>query len=405
MIKQKVKIKILVTDTAPLYPPLWGGPKRIWGLYSNFKEELFDITYVGVSFDLGNGLKYKFNKIRNNFKEILCSPPPHYYHWHALDKLIFKNTSLDLFVYLGMHTDWQFRYILNSQSPDIIICSHPWSSLCIHKDKKQFFIYDAHNCEYLLMERILAKHIFKRFVLGQVKRIEGDACKKSNLVLVCSEKEKKDFIDLYKVGTNKIIVIPNGTNINKKEDKETKIDYRKKLCLGPQDKVVIFIGAYYKPNIDAVRFILEKIAPLLKDFKFLILGTASDFFKGQEIPKNTILFGRVSDEQLHWALGAADIAVNPMFDGSGINIKMLDYMSYGLPIVSTECGARGIETNGKRPMIVTSSDKFVDNIKILSADSTLSKQMSEDGVNLAIQLYDWRMLSQKLEDAIMEKLN
>ena len=46
------RIKLLITDTAPLYPPLWGGPQRIWNLYGNLSQELFSITYVGVKFGM-----------------------------------------------------------------------------------------------------------------------------------------------------------------------------------------------------------------------------------------------------------------------------------------------------------------------------------------------------------------
>ena len=47
MIKRK-RINITVSDTAPLYPPLWGGPKRVWGLYSGLGDP-FNVTYVGIN--------------------------------------------------------------------------------------------------------------------------------------------------------------------------------------------------------------------------------------------------------------------------------------------------------------------------------------------------------------------
>ena len=35
--------------------------------------------------------------------------------------------------------------------------------------------------------------------------------------------------------------------------------------------------------------------------------------------------------------------INPMISGSGTNIKMFDFMAAGLPIITTDIGARGIE--------------------------------------------------------------
>jgi glycosyltransferase involved in cell wall biosynthesis len=404
MLDTKRKMKLLITDTAVLYPPLWGGPKRIWNLYSNFSKELFDITYVGVNFALEKDMKYSFKKIRDNFKEILCAFPPQYYFWHAFEKMTFKNTSLDLFVYLWMHTDWQFKHILNSQDADIIICSHPWGSLACRKKTSQFFIYDAHNCEYLLMDQILENHFLKILVLKQVYKIEKEACKKSDLILACSENEKNDLIKLYKLNPDKIIIVTNGTMIKEKIEWPEKQLCKETLKIRANEKVVVFIGAYYKPNIDALKFIVNKILLLTKDMKFIILGSVCDFLKDRPLPQNVVLLGKVSEEQLDAALKASDIAINPIFSGSGINIKMLDYMSYGLPIVSTEYGARGIEIDGRLPMIVSNLNNFAENIKILSKDSRLSKLLSENGRSLVADRYNWKMISDKLQWIILERI-
>jgi len=397
-----MKKRVLVTDTAPLYPPRWGGPKRIWNLYSSFPPDLFDITYVGVGNNLGEGQKYRLNRISDNFKEVLCSLPSHYYLWRILEQRIVKNKHLDLFVYLCMHTDSQFKYILSADNTDIIIFSHPWSSLCVQKADSQFFIYDAHNCEYLLMDRILGRHILKKVILNKVKKIEGDACKKSNLILVCSEKEKNDFIKLYNVKQDKIIIVPNGAN-PKMQDSANKKLCRNKLSISLSDKIIFFVGAYYKPNIDSARFIIEKLSAELSEFVFLISGSVSHFFKPNVMPKNVRLLEEIDDADLDAAFRSADIAINPMFDGSGINIKMLDYMSYGLPIVTTQVGARGIETFCKQPMAISSVDKFSENIKIIDEDVKLYKRMSEDGRSLITDYYNWKLISKQLQEDIIKR--
>lgn len=374
---------------------------RIWGLYSNLSQDLFDITYVGVDHISKLNRNPAYNIIHYNFKEILCAPPSHYYLWKALEKIFFKNSSLDLFFYLGMKSDKQFSYILNTQDADITIFSHPWSSLSVDKGSSRFFIYDAHNCEYALMSQIMKEHPLRHLILKQVKKIEADACRKSDLILVCSHEEKKEFIDLYNVDPKQIVIVPNGTNISQKKGKEV---YRKRLSLSSQDKLIVFVGAYYKPNIDAVRFILKNIAPKLNNLNFLIVGSVSNAFKTEQKPSNVRLAGYLPDEQLEESLLAADMAINPMSDGSGINIKMLDYMSYGLPIITTECGARGIQSNGKKPMLISSLDKFVENIELLIKDNQLFSRLSRDGRDLASQQYDWKKISSNLQETIIEKL-
>lgn len=400
------KQKILITDTAPLYPPLWGGPKRIWNLYSHFPGDYFDITYVGVNFSLEKKKRYFFQRINDNFSQVLCSFPNHYYLWHAFERRFFRNTSLDLFVYLLMHTDWHFRYALFSQNADIITCSHPWSSLSINKDNSKFFIYDAHNCEYLLMEQILKKHPLRKLVLRKVKKIEEDACVKSDLILVCSDKEKQDFIDLYKISPKKISIIPNGTEITERPKREQKISARISLSLSENEKIAIFIGTFYKPNIDAVSFIIDELAEKLKNIRFLIVGSVFDFFRAKTLPDNIAFLGRVSEENLANALLSADIAINPMFEGSGVNIKMLDYMAYSLPIISTECGSRGIEKKqGRDAFLVSAKQDFAQNIEKLLKNDSLMNSLSLNSEELAREKYDWRKISSDLRELIINRVN
>ncbi|MFA5275760.1 MAG: glycosyltransferase [Candidatus Omnitrophota bacterium] len=397
------KIKLLVTDTAPLYPPVWGGPKRIWNLYGKFNPRVFDIVYVGVSFDIHPPRNYAIKRINDNLTEILCGLPERLYpFWHKIEKRIFKNLYMDLFPYLLIYLDWQFRYILNSQRADVVVISHPWSSLAINREPyhNQVFVYDAHNCEYLLMEQILEKHFLKKAVLAQVKRIERDACLKSDVIIACSENEKECLINIYGVPPSKISIVPNGANMYPVVSVVEKRRSRSALGLKPLDKVAVFIGACYKPNIEAVEEIIKNIAPFARELKFLIAGTVNEAFRSLKIPENVIFLGPVSEDKLHQALSAADIAVNPMLHGSGINIKMLDYMAHGLPIVATECGARGIENNGKRAIFVTAIDKFSEVIRQVFNNFDLAEQMSVEAYSLARDKYDWGVLSRQCESVI-----
>lgn len=398
------QIKMLITDTAPLYPPLWGGPKRIWNLFTNFNRDKFDISYVGVHCNLGGDLKYSFKKLGENFREILCKFPAHYYFWHNFEKIFFKNTSLDLFTYLFMHTDWHFKHILNSQNADIVICSHPWGSLSYKKKSGQFAIYDAHNCEYLLMDQILGRHKLKSLILQQVKRIEGDACRKSDLILVCSEREKQDIEILYGVDRKKFIIVPNGTSLVEQTNNMTKQKCRFDIGISESDRIILFIGAYYKPNNEAAIYIVNNLAPALRDFKFILIGTVGKLFENADVPANVKILGQLSDKDFKSVMRTADIAINPMFKGSGINIKMLDYMSYGLPIVTTQCGARGIQTNGKAPMLVSSLERFCQDIKMLFENRALQIEMSEAGRQLVREQYDWQRISANLQETILQRM-
>lgn len=398
----KCPVRMVISDTARLYPPLWGGPRRIWNLFRHFPEDRFDITYVGVDYELRKTTrKYSARKIRDNFREISSALPAHHLPWYVLEKKILRNSAFDMFTYLWMHTDRRFTSILNAQEKDIFVGAHPWTFPCLNKNSARLIVYDAHNCEYLLMRQILQGRWFNGPVCAQVARIERQACAMSDIILVCSHSEKESFIRLYGIAPEKIYVVPNGASPRPGVSAEESRKAKQELGVAGK-KTVVFVGAYYRPNIEALDFIARELAPCLKGFHFLLAGTATNVLSAGDGRKNVTLLGGVSEEKLEQVFQAADIAVNPMFKGAGVNIKMLDYLSYGLPVVATECGARGIEYSGSRPFIISSPGQFAANIEQLGADEDLCRRLARDGRALIAERFDWQSISRRLEE-IMER--
>lgn len=393
----ETSIKVIVSDTARLYPPLWGGPKRIWNLYSRLSRDKFNIDYVGIDFSLKKN--YQVVKLSSNFREFLVSRPFLHRLWYPLHKVFFKDLSFDLFTYLMMPAVKEFKRIFRNLKADILISSHPWAASCMKKNKKQLFIYDAHNCEYILMKSLTKDKFLGSLICLWTKNIERAACKKSDTILVCSEKEKEDFVRIYKVPADKIYIIPNGTKIKPLPTAEEKIEKKKKLGLFGK-KIIFFVGAYYKPNIEAFTYIVNYLAPQLNDYIFLIVGTVRDAFKNVQLPKNIRTFGRVFDDELDEITAASDIAINPIFFGSGINIKVLDYLSAGLPTISTKIGARGIPFENFKNMIVCDENEFAINIKRLFNHTEVHERLKQNGRKLAIEHFDWAKISQNLENIL-----
>ena len=389
---QRGSIKITVSDTARLYPPLWGGPKRIWNLYSNLGD-MFDITYVGT--DPGDDKRQYINrKIKGNFREVIQPISDMYYLFRDFEVKIMRKLTFDIFTYLCMWFDKGFKKELNRYDADILIASHPWSSPCFKIKEGQIFIYDAHNCEYLLMKEILKGKWYRWVISFFVRRIERAACKKAKIIIVTSEKDKESFVKLYKISEDKILILPNGTCIGDLPSRDRREEITSRLKRKGKD-IILFVGAYYNPNIEAARFIVEAIAEDLKDIDIVIVGTVGDYFKNNNIPENVRLAGRVTDSELYEWLTVADIAINPMFIGSGINIKMLDYFSFGLPVIATPVGARGIEGIDSRDFVVCDKEGFIDMIRQLLGNESLRCQMGKNSRRLAEELYDWRKISAK----------
>jgi GT2 family glycosyltransferase len=108
--------------------------------------------------------------------------------------------------------------------------------------------------------------------------------------------------------------------------------------------------------------------------------------------------GPVSEpDKIRW-LKAADIAVNPMFAGSGTNIKMFDFMALGLPTVVTATGARGIDP-GSGPAFLQVGDRaqdVIEGIATLKNDPRRRQTMAKAAREWAATGYAWERISPHL---------
>ena len=170
--------------------------------------------------------------------------------------------------------------------------------------------------------------------------------------------------------------------------------------------MALFIGSAYPPNMEAVGVILNQLAPANPEVTFVIVGGASDraIVEGfaSHVPSNVKLLGAVSDAARNEAYAAADIAINPMFTGSGTNIKMLDFLAAGLPTISTPVGARGIINRNDACFIVDDINQFSDWIRRLRQDSRFRARLAAESRKLAEEMYDWRHISAQLGRLIIE---
>lgn len=401
------KIKILVSDSTPLYPPAWGGAKRIWGLISGLSGELFEIDYLGIDFNVGS--KYRIRRLSSNIREFIFPLPQSYKFWRFFEKRIIKNDlGFSLVSYFIPSRMRQFKSAFDVFSPDIIIISHPWVGRCVEKKKgNQLLIYDAHNCEYHLMQQLFSdenKNV-KNFLLSKIKHIEGDMCKRSDVIFVCSDYDAEIFYQIYGVKKEKIYILPNGTEIRPPFVQKSKKIAKVQLGFNPDSTLITFVGSNYKPNIEAAEFIIQRLAPSLKKFIFIIGGSVGHSIKGKNLPENVCIFPNCDEEKLDRLLRATDIAINPIKKGSGTNIKILDYLSYQLPVISTSVGIRGLNFEHGKEVYISELSSFSNSIKELKSNYFLSAKLSFKGYSAVISRYTWFKISQELEELLLTLLD
>ena len=105
-------------------------------------------------------------------------------------------------------------------------------------------------------------------------------------------------------------------------------------------------------------------------------------------------------------LQKAALFLHPHVGGSGIQNKVLEAMSCGCPVVTTQSGARGIDIiNGQNGFVADSKDEFVEYSLRLLDDSELRNQIGKNARNLAVSNHSWENIFNTLDDIIIDALN
>lgn len=278
---------------------------------------------------------------------------------------------------------------------DLIQVEQPWQFEYVYKNKPKNvpIILVEQNVEFELLEQTTnSKSILIRKLLKIAKEKEKYAVENADAVFATSQKDMYRLVDEFDIAKAKVHVIPNGVDVSRfypfpKGERE---EIKKTLGLSKR-KVILFTGWKYAPNFKAVEEILKMSDKIKsKDVTFLIAGSVGDTFKNG----NNILVTGFVDDILNY-FKAADIAINPMMSGGGTNLKMLEYFASGIPTITTKIGARGLDVEDGKDVVISKIEDFSKWICDLLNDDELYTKLRENGRKLVEEKYDWKKIAEK----------
>lgn len=238
-------------------------------------------------------------------------------------------------------------------------------------------IYNSHNAEITMGKQLYPKD---KFVLQTVQKMERMVIENSVAMTYCSTKDFEELKETYNVpSTTKYV--PNGTVIHQQTNVNDRI----------MSKDIIFVGSGHPPNGVAAKRVLE-IAKLSPDYNFIICGKAGGWLGGMRIPKNVRVLGQVDESELDKLFKESFAFINPMESGSGTHLKVMKALSYGIPIISSQIGARGFTAEEiSQSMLLIDSN--ADAVRAVEALSNLGvyESISNGGYALSKQ-FDWELI-------------
>ncbi|MGH6890397.1 MAG: glycosyltransferase [Rhizomicrobium sp.] len=392
-------LRVAVLDMQPIEPAVGGGRLRLLGLYHALADD-FATRYVGT-YDWP-GPEYRRQMLSPTLEELLVPlSKEHFAAAEARARQAGGRVVIDSTFHELAHLSSNYLAAAREAvaTADIVVFSHPWIYPLV-RDRldpaRQLIVYDAHNVEGVLRMELLDDGAAGTAIVRDVVRVERELCERADLILTCSHEDRASFNRLYGIAFARMRVFANGTFTNKitPATTEEKAAARKSLDLG-SSRVAFFIGSNYPPNVEAARFIVNVLAPAMPHLLFAIAGGVADGLAGLPMRINVRVPGLVYETgRLAW-LHASDVAINPMFSGSGTNIKMLDYMAAGLPIVTTGIGARGIETS-EEAFEIAAPQTFVETVASLLGDGMRARARAKAAREQATTFYSWERISRDL---------
>ena len=398
----KPQLKVAVLDMQPIIPAVGGGRLRLLGLYHALGNDI-QTRYVGTYDWPGEGYRRHF--ISPTLEEI--DVPLSSAHYEAAKKAAGQaggKTVIDLMFaqQANLSPDYLKETLAAVAWADVVVFSHPWVAPLVGDEllAGKTVIYDSHNVEAELRRQLLdLTNPFEQSVLKKVCGAEKLAGDRADLILACSDADGDAFATRYGWPRQDIRVVPNGVFIDvvRPATTEQKRRAREQLNL-PQDAFIgFFIGTDFAPNVEAGRFIVEQLAAQLPDIVFGIGGGVCNRLP-MGLPANVRLAGILEQaDKANW-LHACDFAVNPMFSGSGTNIKMFDFMAAGLPVVATPIGARGIAEQSTAGLWLAESGQLAGAVRELSLDRTAALDGGRFNRTVVEANYAWESTSPHLGD-------
>jgi glycosyltransferase involved in cell wall biosynthesis len=329
--------KILVIASYQYLPYFSGGQKSI-AQFLDYLGKITDLTVVGVA--------------ENNASLIKT-----YRHLAWLKKKSFSR-------YADISLVSRLTSLIKKEKFDLIIWEHPyyaWLAGIIKKRTGIKTVLHIHNIEY---QRFQSTGKWWWWIL---KMYEKWFFKKADEILFVSPDDKKFAIENWKIKKEKCVEVAFGIEISRYPDDKEKCRQivKSKHTIADDEKILLFNGLLdYKPNLDALLVILDKINPLLLEhssfiYKILICGKRlpAELNELKEYAdKNIIYAGFVEDIEMYFK--GADLFLNPVQSGGGIKTKMVEAIAFGTTVITTETGATGIHPNicGNKLIILSDND-------------------------------------------------
>jgi Glycosyltransferase len=389
-------MNILMLCNKSPYPPSEGGPMAMNSLVTGLLEAGHTVKVMAL-----NSNKYHVD---------LESIPQDYRDKTGIEFVdvnlsvriseAFKNLFSDESYHVKRFISQQFKdrlaEVLDKEKFDIVqlemIYMAPYiDTIRAHSDA--VIVLRAHNVEHLIWNRIAKKTVFfakrwyinhlvrtlKKYEMSVLDRVDGIAAITPN-----------DALFFRRVTATPVIDLPFGVNINKFHPVFEVGDAPTFYHIGSMD---------WMPNQEGIKWLLNNVwSDVLKrvpDAKLYLAGRNMPKWLTGTKKKNVIVVGEVPDA--HEFVNGNNVAIVPLFSGSGMRIKIIESMALGKTVITTTVGAEGIQYSEMDDIIIADNEpKMIENICRLYKHPEEAEAIGLNARRLIEEIYDNKKIINRL---------
>ena len=274
-------------------------------------------------------------------------------------------------------------YLEEYEKADVLMFDFPFTAqydLFARLDDKPR-IYNAHNCESVLY-RQLHPEVKSDLIIDVVRKSEQCMLENDDLVLYCNGDDLDHFREMMPDAAFDALAAPNGMSpVALTSNGVDEVDNMLR---------VVFMGSGHPPNVTAAKLIVNTLAPTFPNIWFDIIGSC---LPEGDYPHNLIRHGVVDDSTKIRLLTQADIAINPMTEGSGSNVKVLEYFAYGIPVISTKFGMRGIDALAGIHFVETVLEEIGEALNQAMNGMAALISIGQTAKDFALERYTWEAIA------------
>ena len=388
-------MRILVVCHRIPFPPNRGGKIRPFHMISHLAERhsvtVASLAHTEEEFRQANGLT-------NYCEEVIGEVVPARMRWaHAVAALPSRRPS-------SAHYFWSEQL---KQRIDAAAAQKRFDRILVHcafvaryvvdleADFKVLDFGDIDSCKWADYSRERRKPLAYGYAL-EARKLRRLECQLADRFDACTVTTRSELDEYATFGSRtSCAVVPNGVDTSY---------FRPKSQDRKERPVLVFLGRMdYFPNVDGIVWFAEQVFPRIRrarpDVQLRIVGADPAAAVRRLAGPGVTVTGYVADVRPH--LADASVAVAPLRIARGTQNKILETMSFGIPVVSTVQAAKGIQAQpGRHLLVAKDAAEFAADVIQLLDDHQLRRRLAADARAEVLPVHNWDA-SMKVLDSVL----